>query len=140
MPTHLNAKEVAELTGVSVSSVRRDIKRGVLPGFKLDGDKAWHIDRAVVEQYRLHWKEWRKRPRNFARDSMFAKATGAEAVQQAAIRERIEGMGAFAFVDFKPGLCACGQPARIVFEKEEGKEEVAALCGRCWLVSEDYRR
>ncbi len=140
MPTYLNAKEVASRTGVSVSSVRRDIKLGVLPGFKVDGDKAWHIDRAVVKEYRLHWREWRNRPRSFARVSMFAKAVGEEAVQQAAIREQIEEMRTLAFTDTGPGLCACGQPARIVFEKEEGKEEVAALCGRCWLVSEDYRR
>ena len=129
MPTYLNAKEVAARTGVSVSSVRRDIKLGVLPGFKVDGDKAWHIDRAVVKQYQIHWKAWRKRPRNFARVSMFAKPVGEEVARQKAIRERIEGTPAFTFVDFHPGLCECGKPARI-----------AGKCGRHWLPSLDYRR
>ena len=59
-----------------------------------------------------------------------------EEKRQAKIRKELNGEGV-RFVDTKPGLCACGQPARIVFEKEE---VVTALCGRCWLVSEDYRR
>lgn len=57
-PEIMTANEVAEYFGITIRSLHRAIRKGIIPGFQLGGKGGvWRFDRQVIKSLIMHKSE-----------------------------------------------------------------------------------